>query len=102
MQWTVEKLASKSVHDRQQLWKNARSKDTTEAKALVQMNETCGLPYSDDAPLKASDPLVQKMVEIINSPGAIDAAIKATVDRFPAMQGVDPILAQALGVDYGP
>jgi hypothetical protein len=102
MDWTVEKLASKTVHERHQLWMNARSKSTAEAKALVQMIETCGLPFSEAAALKASDPLVQKMIDIINSQVAVKAAIDATEAGLPALQGVDPILSQTLGVDYGP
>ena len=102
MEWTVEKLASKTVDDRHTMWKRARGMDTAEAKALVQMIESCGLPYSEAAALKASDPLVQKMIDIINSPVAIKAAINATEAGLPALQGVDPILSQTLGVDYGP
>jgi len=102
MHWTVEKLASLSVHERHQLWNNARSKNTAEAKALVLKFEKCGLPYSEPSALKASDPLLLKMIEIINSQEAIDAAVKATDSGLPALQGVDPILVRELGADYGP
>jgi hypothetical protein len=42
------------------------------------------------------------MIEIINSPKAVEAAISATEAGLPTLQGVDPLLVEALGVDYGP
>ena len=102
MAWTPEKISSLTVHERHQLWKNARSKGSAEAQALVSLIEKCGLPYSEESRLKASDPLLQKMIEIINSKEAIEAAVAATKAGIPALQGVDPILVRELGADYGP
>lgn len=100
MEWTFEMLASVSVHRRHELWKIARKKTSTEAQQLRRLIENCGLPYS--SALKQGDPLVQKMTKIINSAKAVRVAIEATEAGLPAMQGVDPILSIALGVDYGP
>ena len=102
MHWTKESLAAKSVDDRHTLWKNARSKNTAEAQALAQLIESCGLPYSDDSALRSDDPLVRKMIDVIYSQEAKDAAVAATKSGMPALQGVDPILVRVLGVDYGP
>jgi hypothetical protein len=71
-----------TVHQRHQLWKNACGKSSTEANGLKELIESCGLPYSEAAALKSSDPLAQKMIEIINSTEAIEAAIKATEGAF--------------------
>lgn len=96
------KLRAMSVHDRHQLWINARGMDTDEAKKLVQMIESLGLPYSDPTSLTSNDPISIKMTEIIFSPEGKAAAIDATKQGLPALAGVDPMLAAALGVDYGP
>ena len=97
-----EKLQGMSVHDRHQLWINARRIDSEEARELVERIEKLGLPYSEIRSLKASDPVFMKMEQIVFSQEAKTAAIAATDAGLPALAGIDPLLSAALGVDYGP
>jgi hypothetical protein len=95
------RLRGMSVHDRHQLWINARKIDSDDARKLIQMIEGIGLPYSDPGSLKTDDPIFLKMYEIINSQKAISAAIEATKAGLPALTPMDPMLVEKLGVDYG-
>jgi hypothetical protein len=102
MQWTIERLRSRSPHERHQLYMNACAKaHTVEGAALRVLIEESGLPFSDDAALKMDDPISLKMIEIIFSSEGRQAALNATDKGEPAMLGIDPLLSAALGVDYG-
>jgi len=97
--WTEEKVRSLSVHQRHELWKNAKRLG---AHQLIEWIEGCGLPYSDGTALSTTDPLFIKMTEVIFSDRAKQAALEATSLGLPALAGIDPILFEVLGVDYGP
>jgi hypothetical protein len=101
--WTLERLTAMSVHQRAELYKNAcRLGHTPEGATLKALIEEAGLPYSDDAALKLTDPLAIRMYDVIYSASGREAAIAATKAGLPAMAGVDPLLQAELGVDYGP
>jgi hypothetical protein len=92
-----------SPHDRNNLFKNAvRLSHTAEGAALKKLIEDAGLPFSESAMPSSDDPLVLKMHEIVHSQEGRTAAIASTKMGLPALAGVDPLLSQALGVDYGP
>jgi len=90
-----------SVGDRHNLWKNAKAKDTPEGRSLVSAIEALGLPFSETGGLKMDDPLTLRMWSIIHSAEGKAACFAATTQGFPAVAGVDPMLREALGVDYG-
>ncbi|ABD05313.1 hypothetical protein RPB_0602 [Rhodopseudomonas palustris HaA2] len=94
-------LFAMNVHQRHQLWINARKIDSEEAREVVRLIEDLGLPYSEDRSLKLDDPINQKMYQIINSKEGKAAAFEATANGRPALEGIDPLLLAALGVDYG-
>jgi hypothetical protein len=48
-----------------------------------------------------NDPITVKMYELINSPEGRQACVNATVAGRPAIAGIDAMLNDALGVDYG-
>jgi hypothetical protein len=100
-QYTDEQLSSFSVHQRHEIYKKARALGTPEALALCDRIERSGLPFSDSASLRSNDPIVQKMAEVIFSPEAVAAALEATNKGLPALAGIDPLLSEVLGVDYG-
>ena len=101
--WTPEELRAMSVRERADLYKNAcRLAHTPEGAALKKDIEDAGLPFSEEAALKGDDPILLRMHEVIYSKEGREAALKATKDGLPAMAGVDPLLAEALGSDYGP
>lgn len=102
-QWTLDDLEEMSVHDRHQLFKNAaRLSHTPEGAALKALIEEAGLPFSDSAALRDDDPIFLKMESVVNSPEGRAAAVTATKAGLPALAGVDPLIQEALGVDYGP
>jgi hypothetical protein len=102
-QWTIDDLEALSVHDRATLYKNAtRLAHTPEGAALRQLLQEAGLPFSEEGMLAANDPITLKMHEIIFSPEGRAAAVAATKASMPALAGVEPMLQEALGVDYGP
>ena len=98
--WTRAKLSTLTSTERHNIWKNCRTKGTSEAMALAAVIENLGLPYSDPAALKHNDPITIKMHEIINSPAGRSACIQATEQGLPAIAGVDGMLNAALGIDY--
>ncbi len=99
--WTKERIVALSSQDRARLYTNARKQGTAEADALAKLIEEAGLPFSEGGSVKGDDPLVQAMEAIVQSPEARAECIKAVEDGWPAIAGVDPMLAEVLGVDYG-
>jgi hypothetical protein len=102
MEWTKEKLAAKSPHDRAILYKNARRLGTPAAFALVKMIEEAGLPFSDTACPTNDNPLTIAIYDVVFSVEGRAAAVDAVEKGFPPLAGVDPLLLNRLGVDYGP
>ena len=102
LNWTAEKLKKLSVHERATLYANACAKAGTPGGAeLKAMIEEAGLPYSEAGGLSGDNPLSIKIWEIANSPEGRAAAKAAADQGLPALAGVDPLMAQALGSDYG-
>lgn len=100
--WNREELKAMPIHERAELYKNAcRLGHTPQGAAVKKLIEEAGLPYSDDACLTSDDPITIKMHDIIHSKQGREAAIAATQRGVPAMEGIDPLLQAALGVDYG-
>lgn len=101
-QWTHQKLAAMSVHDRAELYRNAcRLGHTPQGATLKKMLEEAGLPFSEAGCLSADDPIYLKMRELIESPEGRAAGVAAVKVGLPAMAGVDPLLQVLLGSDYG-
>lgn len=101
MQYTPEKIRGMTVHDRHQLWKNARKRNDDEARELAKLIEECGLPYTENTALTMDDPITLKIFEIVNSEESKVAMIEATERGLPAIDGIDDRLSEELGVDYG-
>jgi hypothetical protein len=101
VKWTIEKLKAMPISSRHQLYKNATTHNGPEAEELIQLLEGSGLPFSDSTPVRGDDPLVTKMYDIINSKIGVERMLAAVKDGWPPLAGVDPLIAQQLGVDYG-
>lgn len=101
--WTLDELKAMSVHQRADLYKNAcRLAHTPDGAALKTQIEEAGVPYSEDSALKGDDPITLKMIALIYSKEGRAAALKWHTDGWPAMAGIDPLLQESLGSDYGP
>jgi hypothetical protein len=99
--WTMEELKALTPRQRHHLFNNARSANSPEAKELVMLLENAGLPYSEGACLAMDDPITLKIGDLLNSEEGTKALIAATEAGLPAMAGIDRMLSQTLGVDYG-
>jgi hypothetical protein len=101
MSWTPSKLAALSPSDRATMWKRARGQNTPEAIALVKMIEDSGLPYSEAKCPTNDDPLTIAIYDVVFSKEGRAAAVKAVENGLPPLAGIDPLLLEKLGVDYG-
>ena len=99
--WTEERIRDMTVSDRAQLYENAKATDTEEAAELVKLIEATKLPFSEVGGINMDDPLVQAIYRIVHSDEGRAAAFEAAAEGRPALAGIDPLLAEALGVDYG-
>jgi hypothetical protein len=99
--WTMAKIEALEPSERHQLWINCRASESEEGQAFADALAESGLPFSEDGALCLDDPIALKMDEIITSSEGRAACIKATRDGLPALAGVDGMINQALGVDYG-
>jgi hypothetical protein len=95
--WTDERLRALDQGQLHNLRLNAeRSGDT----ALVQAIEGLGLPYADPAGLKLNTVIGRAITRIIYSEAGTAAALEATENGRPALEGIDPLLQSELGDDY--
>jgi hypothetical protein len=99
--YSDEQLKAMGASGRHTIYKRARALGTPGALKLCERLDRLGLPYSDDSTVHLDDPIVLKMHEIVNSKEGVDAMLQAFSNGLPPLTGVDPMLAAALGVDYG-
>jgi hypothetical protein len=103
MNWNYEKLKKLKPSQRHALWSNAKKfgNDNEQAKAIVHLIETSGLEYRAGGSVRLDDAIGKAMHRVIFSQEGKKAAFEATANGLPALAGVDPLLAKALGKGYG-
>jgi len=101
MEWTKEKIEGLSPQKREALFDNARSRDTAEAQRIVAIIVDHDLLVRPGGGLPREHPVIQEIEEIIRSSEGRRAGQVASDHGLPAMAGVDPMLAAALGPKYG-
>lgn len=103
MTWDYARLKNLKPSERHALWSNAkkRESDNEQAKAIVRLIETSGLEYRAGGSVRLDDAIGKAMHRVIFSKEGKQAAFEATTKGLPALAGVDPLLATALGDDYG-
>jgi hypothetical protein len=99
--WTLEKLQSLSLKQREALFDNARAKDTPEAQEIISLMVDNDLLVREGGGLPREHPTIQLMEEVIRSQEGRAEAKKAAEQGQPAMAGIDPLLQAALGNAYG-
>ncbi|MEB2848096.1 hypothetical protein [Endobacterium cereale] len=57
--------------------------------------------YIKDKPVANGDPIYRAIELIINKPDHSDLMLDATAKGRPALEPIDPLIAAALGNDYG-
>jgi hypothetical protein len=90
------------AHSTTQFVAKCKIKKQRRGEKLVELIETSGLDYLDRKSVALDDPIGKKMQLIIFSEEGKRAACEATEQGLPALAGLDPLLARALGRDYGP
>lgn len=101
MDWTQERITALKPDERGRLHTNARAQGTEAGDALALMIEEAGLPFSEGGGINMDDPLVQAIAAVVQSTEGREACERAVAEGHPAIAGVDPLIADRLGVDYG-
>ena len=101
MEWTKETIEALPAKRRDALFKNARALNTSEAKRIVDLMIENVFLVSQGGGLPRDHPTIQTIEEIIRSDEGRAGGIAASSDGLPAMAGVDKLLSDALGSDYG-
>lgn len=102
MNYTVETLRTKTLEQRDAIYRNCLRKGGPEADRIIGLLEATGLPYAKAKSLAHGDPVYRRMEMVINNPANVDLMLDAASRGRPPMEAIDPLLAEALGKDYGP
>ncbi|MCL6684102.1 hypothetical protein [Sphingomonas alba] len=101
MPWTIERLKSLSLKQRETLFDNARQQDGPDAAEIMKLLVDHDLLVREGGGYPRDHPIIQRMEEIIRSDEGRAAAKTATDGGEAAMAGIDPLLTADLGSDYG-
>jgi hypothetical protein len=98
---TLEQITAMTAQARRSLYNNAAKLDTDDARQVMRLIADNRLLASNTGGLPHEDPVVLAMEQIIQSPAGRAAAKEASDADWPAMAGVDPMLRESLGEEYG-
>ncbi|GEC31681.1 hypothetical protein N181_01885 [Sinorhizobium fredii USDA 205] len=98
---TIEKLQKMTPEQRANLHENARKRLDNGGREIIELIESSGLPLSSGG-MRLSDPVYQRMEEIIWSSEGKKAAVATTEAGLPALAGVEPFIVANLGDRYHP
>lgn len=100
--YTIDKLASMTVEQRDTIYRNCLRVGGPEAEEVIGKLQATGLPFIKAKSLAHGDPAYRKMEIIINKPENVEGMLDAAAKGRPPMEVIDPLLAAELGNDYGP
>ncbi|TBE45446.1 hypothetical protein ELH02_14220 [Rhizobium ruizarguesonis] len=98
---TIERLQKMTPEQRATLHENARKRIDNGGREIIELIESSGLPLSSGG-MRLSDPVYQRMEEIVWSSEGKNAAVAATAAGLPALAGVEPLIVADLGDRYHP
>jgi hypothetical protein len=98
---TLDQIRAMSAASRRTLYNNAIQLQTPESKAVARLIVEHRLLTTEAGGLPHEDPIVLEMERVISSPEGREAMKSASDAGHPAMAGVDPMLREVLGDDYG-
>jgi hypothetical protein len=98
---THEQIRAMSPHKRAILYQNAKTRLAEGGREIIDFINSEGLSLSDGEML-STDPDYAKIEEIVWSKEGRAAAVNAVEQGLPALAGVDPLIAAALGERYHP
>ncbi|HTX48731.1 MAG TPA: hypothetical protein VME40_05000 [Caulobacteraceae bacterium] len=98
---TVEQLKAMTMEQRYVLYGNALKQGTPEAKAVIELLSQHHLLGRIGGGLPREHPIIREIEDVVrSSPGR--AAAKASAEKgLAALAGVDPLIQERLGQDYG-
>ena len=99
--FTLEQLKAMTVEERANLYRNAVKLATPEAKVAIDLMIQNRLLVTHTGGFPHEHPLILQIEEIVASPEGRQAAKDAADQGRPALAGVDSLLRDALGPDYG-
>ncbi|TBD43310.1 hypothetical protein [Rhizobium ruizarguesonis] len=98
---THERLQKMTPEQRATLHDNARKRIDNGGREIIELFESSGLPLSSGG-MRLSDPVYQRMEEIVWSSEGKKAAVAAPAAGLPALAGVEPLIVADLGDRYHP
>ncbi|TWF41179.1 hypothetical protein [Neorhizobium alkalisoli] len=99
--YTVEKLKAMTLEERDTVYRNCLRNPGPKADEILLLLEKTGEKYIKDKPVANGDPIYRAIELIINKPEHTDLMLDATAKSRPALEPIDPLIANALGKDYG-
>ncbi len=99
--FTLEQLRSMSTTERANLYTNAVKLGTPEALVTIDQMIKHDLLVTGTGGLPQDHPVIIRIEEIVRSEEGKAAAKQAADSGRPALEGVDPLLRNHLGDDYG-
>lgn len=99
--YSIEKISQMTLEKRDTLYRNCLKAPGSKADEILAMLEASGLPYIKHKPISDGDPIYRKIEMIINKPENVEKMLDATARGRPALEPIDPLIANALGGDYG-
>ncbi|HXQ47266.1 MAG TPA: hypothetical protein VN806_11665 [Caulobacteraceae bacterium] len=99
--FTVEQLKAMTMAQRYALYENALKQGTPAAKAVIAMLTQYQLLGRLGGGLPRRHPIIREIEDVARSTAGRSAAKGAADDGLPALAGVDPLIQERLGQDYG-
>jgi hypothetical protein len=99
--YTVEKLAAMTLEKRDTIYRNCLKSPGPKADEILESLKATGLPYVKQRPVVNGDPEYRTIELIINKSENVERMLDATARGRPALEPIDPLIAQELGDGYG-
>jgi hypothetical protein len=99
--YTLEKLKAMTLEQRDTIYRNCVRSPGAKADEILALLDATGVKYIKDKPVVDGDPIYRLIELIISKPEHTDLMLDATAKGRPALEPIDPLIAQALGKDYG-
>ena len=99
--WTKERLEALSHKDLSTMYERALTMDTDDARDLVELVQQHGLLTRLGGGYHRGHRVIHTIEQVCRSDDGVNAAISAAEQGEAPMAGVDPLLVDALGPEYG-
>ncbi len=101
MKWTKERLEALTHKQTNILYENAMKNGSEEAEGILELIARHGLLERLGGGHERTHRVVQAIEKLVRSEAGVQAAVQAAEGGEAPMAGVDPLLQEAVGPDYG-